>query len=76
MNWALPVPAPYQDAQNPRYRPPPNRGRRQVGIACQKVSEAEVFAAAGFKDIQIPYNIVWARAKPRRLADAGESKPM
>ncbi len=29
-----------------------------VGIACQKVSEAEIFAQAGFTDIQIPYNIV------------------
>jgi D-serine deaminase-like pyridoxal phosphate-dependent protein len=39
-----------------------------VGIACQKVSEAEVFAAAGFDDIQIPYNIVGA-SKTARLAD-------
>lgn len=39
-----------------------------TGIACQKVSEAEVFAAAGFRDIQIPYNIVGAR-KTRRLAE-------
>ncbi len=38
------------------------------GIACQKVSEAEVFAAAGFQDIQLPYNIVGAR-KTARLAD-------
>ena len=38
-----------------------------VGIACQKVSEAEVFLAAGFRDIQIPYNIVGSR-KTRRLA--------
>jgi len=29
-----------------------------VGIACQKVSEAQVFAAAGINDILIPYNIV------------------
>ena len=29
-----------------------------VGIACQKVSEAEVFADAGFNNIQLPYNIV------------------
>ncbi|MCY3781426.1 MAG: alanine racemase [Chloroflexi bacterium] len=51
----------------------PDIARRQieagaVGIACQKVSEAEVFAAAGFKDIQIPYNILGAR-KTRRLAE-------
>ena len=50
----------------------PDIARRQldagaVGIACQKVSEAEVFAAAGFGDIQIPYNIVGAR-KTARLA--------
>ncbi|MCY3575557.1 MAG: alanine racemase [Chloroflexi bacterium] len=50
----------------------PDIARRQlaagaVGIACQKVSEAEVFAAAGFRDIQIPYNIVGAR-KTGRLA--------
>ncbi len=50
----------------------PDIARRQlaagaVGIACQKVSEAEVFAAAGFADIQIPYNIVGER-KTGRLA--------
>ena len=51
----------------------PDIARRQVeagavGIACQKVSEAEVFAAAGFGDIQIPYNILGKR-KTRRLAE-------
>lgn len=51
----------------------PDIARRQLdagaaGIACQKVSEAEVFADAGFGDIQIPYNIVGAR-KTRRLAE-------
>ena len=50
----------------------PDIARRQLaagatGIACQKVSEAEVFADAGFNDIQLPYNIVGAR-KTRRLA--------
>ncbi len=50
----------------------PDIARRQieagaVGIACQKVSEAEVFAAAGFNDIQIPYNII-GRRKTGRLA--------
>lgn len=50
----------------------PDIARRQleagaVGIACQKVSEAEVFVEAGFDDVQIPYNIVGAR-KTRRLA--------
>ncbi|MBC6935367.1 MAG: D-TA family PLP-dependent enzyme [Chloroflexi bacterium] len=39
-----------------------------VGIACQKISEAEVFAGAGFNDLQIPYNIVGA-AKTARLVD-------
>jgi D-serine deaminase-like pyridoxal phosphate-dependent protein len=29
-----------------------------VGITCQKVSEAEVMADAGFKDIFIPYNVI------------------
>jgi D-serine deaminase-like pyridoxal phosphate-dependent protein len=29
-----------------------------VGITCQKISEAEVMADAGFNDIFIPYNIV------------------
>ncbi len=37
-----------------------------VGITCQKVGEAEVFAAAGFPDILIPYNIV-GKAKTERL---------
>lgn len=39
-----------------------------VGIACQKVSEAEVFAEAGFNDILIPYNIVGPQ-KTARLVD-------
>lgn len=38
-----------------------------VGIACQKVGEAEVFAAAGFDDIQIPYNIVGERKLNRLM---------
>jgi D-serine deaminase-like pyridoxal phosphate-dependent protein len=29
-----------------------------VGITCQKISEAEVMANAGFKDIFLPYNII------------------
>ncbi len=37
-----------------------------VGITCQKVSEAEVMADAGFNDIFIPYNIV-GQTKLRRL---------
>jgi len=37
-----------------------------VGITCQKVSEAEVMADAGFDDIFIPYNII-GKSKLRRL---------
>ena len=37
-----------------------------IGIACQKVGEAEVMVAAGIKDIMIPYNIV-GRKKVERL---------
>jgi D-serine deaminase-like pyridoxal phosphate-dependent protein len=37
-----------------------------VGITCQKVSEAEVMADAGFDDIFIPYNIL-GESKLRRL---------
>lgn len=39
-----------------------------VGIACQKLTEAQVFIDEGFADIQIPYNIVGAQ-KTARLAD-------
>src|SRR5215204_3578173 len=39
-----------------------------VGIACQKVSEAQVFADAGINNIQIPFNIVGPQ-KTARLAD-------
>lgn len=39
-----------------------------VGIACQKVTEAEVFADAGFDNIQIPYTVIGA-AKTRRLVE-------
>ena len=39
-----------------------------VGIACQKLTEAEVFAQAGFDDIQISYNIVGAQ-KTQRLVE-------
>lgn len=38
------------------------------GIACQKVTEAEVFVDAGITDIQIPYNIVGEK-KTARLAE-------
>ncbi|MBK8020151.1 MAG: alanine racemase [Chloroflexi bacterium] len=39
-----------------------------VGLASQKVSEAQVFAEAGFDDILIPFNIV-GPAKTARLVD-------
>lgn len=39
-----------------------------IGIACQKLTEAQVFIEAGINDILIPYNIVGER-KTRRLAD-------
>ena len=39
-----------------------------AGIACQKVSEAEVFAQAGLNDILLPYNILGA-SKTARFAD-------
>jgi D-serine deaminase-like pyridoxal phosphate-dependent protein len=37
-----------------------------IGITCQKVSEAEVMANAGFNDIFLPYNII-GEAKLKRL---------
>ena len=40
--------------------------RGAIGITCQKVSEAEVFANAGFDDIFLPYNII-GESKLRRL---------
>lgn len=39
-----------------------------VGITCQKVSEAEVMADAGFEDIFIPYNIVGESKLARLMA--------
>lgn len=50
----------------------PAFGRKQlaagaIGICCQKVGEAEVFAMAGFTDILIAFNIV-GRPKVERLA--------
>jgi D-serine deaminase-like pyridoxal phosphate-dependent protein len=42
-----------------------------IGITCQKISEAEVFADAGCLDILIPYNIMGERklARLKALAD-------
>lgn len=50
----------------------PAFGRKQlqagaIGICCQKIGEAEIFAAAGFDDILIAFNIV-GRPKVERLA--------
>jgi D-serine deaminase-like pyridoxal phosphate-dependent protein len=42
-----------------------------VGITCQKVSEAEVMADAGFDDIFIPYNILGESKLKRLMALAG-----
>jgi D-serine deaminase-like pyridoxal phosphate-dependent protein len=39
-----------------------------IGITCQKVSEAEVMADAGFKDIFIPYNIIGEKKLTRLMA--------
>lgn len=39
-----------------------------VGIACQKLTEAQVFIDAGIQDVQIPYNIIGPQ-KTARLAD-------
>jgi D-serine deaminase-like pyridoxal phosphate-dependent protein len=39
-----------------------------VGITCQKVSEAEVMADAGFADIFLPYNIVGTSKLKRLMA--------
>jgi D-serine deaminase-like pyridoxal phosphate-dependent protein len=42
-----------------------------VGITCQKVSEAEVLADAGFDNIFLPYNIVGESKLKRLMALAG-----
>lgn len=39
-----------------------------IGITCQKVSEAEVMAEAGFTDILIPYNIIGESKLTRLMA--------
>lgn len=43
-----------------------------TGITCQKLSEAEVFAATGFDDILITYNLVGARKLNRLTALAND----
>jgi len=39
-----------------------------VGIACQKLGEAETMAEGGIRDILIPYNVVGAAKMPRAVA--------
>ena len=39
-----------------------------VGITCQKLSEAEVMADAGFRDIFLPYNIIGASKLAKLMA--------
>lgn len=43
-----------------------------VGITCQKVSEAEVMADAGFTDIFIPYNIIGTSKLSRLMTLAAQ----
>src|SRR5215208_365971 len=45
-----------------------------IGITCQKVSEAEVMAAAGFDDIFLPYNIIGESKLKRLMALASRIK--
>lgn len=42
-----------------------------VGITCQKVSEAEIMADAGFDNILLPYNIIGESKLKRLMALAG-----
>src|SRR5574341_353856 len=44
-----------------------------IGITCQKVSEAEVMANAGFRDIFIPYNIIGESKLNRLMALAKQA---
>src|ERR1700690_1146684 len=39
-----------------------------VGITCQKLGEAEVMAAAGIKEIFLPYNIIGGKKLERLMA--------
>lgn len=68
----------YMDGHGLRFRPhikthkipalaAEQRAAGAVGINCQKITEAEVFAAAGFDDILITFNILGAE-KHERLA--------
>jgi D-serine deaminase-like pyridoxal phosphate-dependent protein len=44
-----------------------------AGITCQKISEAEVMARAGFKDIFLPYNILGEAKLARLMALAAKT---
>jgi len=57
----------------------PYWGKRQleagaVGITCQKIGEAEIFADAGFDDVFLPYNILGAAKLARLLSLHGRIK--
>ncbi|HEX5809280.1 MAG TPA: alanine racemase, partial [Anaerolineales bacterium] len=45
-----------------------------IGITCQKVSEAEIMADAGFDDIFIPYNILGEKKLNRLMSLAKRAK--
>ena len=45
-----------------------------IGITCQKVSEAEVMAEAGFDDIFIPYNIIGEQKLHRLIGLASRAR--
>ena len=45
-----------------------------VGIACQKLGEAEAMVAAGIEDVLIPYNIVGPRKVQRLVALTREAR--
>jgi D-serine deaminase-like pyridoxal phosphate-dependent protein len=47
-------------------------GAGAIGICCQKLGEAEVFAQAGFDDILISYNIIGSAKLARLLQLAGQ----
>lgn len=46
------------------------------GITCQKLGEAEIFAAAGFRDILISYNILGEEKVGRLARLAGRAEPI
>lgn len=44
-----------------------------AGLTCQKIGEAEVMAAAGFKDLFIPYNLIGPSKLARLMALAAQA---